>query len=86
MRIDIAAQTHIGKRKKVNEDAFGVFRDDTPNQSLLNHGAILCVADGLGGHVGGEIASKLAVANIREMLTENPPNPPTTRKKIAFSP
>jgi len=26
------------------------------------------VADGLGGHVGGEIASKLAVSNLRDML------------------
>ena len=67
MRIDIAAQTDIGRRKKKNEDFYGVFREDTPDLKLFRSGALLCVADGLGGHTGGEIASKLAVsASIRD--------------------
>lgn len=76
MRIDIAAQTDIGRRKKNNEDCHGVFRDDTEGLRLFNEGAMLCVADGLGGHVGGEIASKLAVSMMRDMLkTEPAPDP-----------
>lgn len=73
MRLDIAAQSDIGRRKKDNEDFFGIFRDDTPDLKLFDDGALLCVADGLGGHVGGEIASKLAVSIMKESIHELPP-------------
>jgi protein phosphatase len=72
MRIDIAAQTDIGRRKKNNEDYFGVFREDTPDLRLFEEGAFLCVADGLGGHTGGEIASKLSVSLLKDVLKEKP--------------
>jgi protein phosphatase len=75
MRLDIAAQSDIGRRKKDNEDSFGVFRDDTPNLSLFSDGALLAVADGLGGHMGGEIASKLAISIFRDVVKEPPPQP-----------
>ncbi len=74
MRIDIAAQTDIGRRKKKNEDYYGVFREGTPDLKLFKSGALLCVADGLGGHTGGEIASKLAVSHVKDVLKE--PTPP----------
>ncbi len=73
MRIDIAAQSDIGRRKKDNEDSFGVFRDDTPDLRLFRHGALLVVADGLGGHMGGEIASKLAVSMMKDIVKESAP-------------
>ena len=76
MRIDIAAQTDVGRRKKNNEDFFGVFREDTPDLQLFGEGAFLCVADGLGGHMGGEIASKLAVSILKDALKEKTPNLP----------
>jgi len=76
MRIDIAAQTDVGRRKQNNEDFFGVFREDTPDLGLFEEGAMLLVADGLGGHVGGEIASKLAVSILRDKLKEQPPSLP----------
>jgi len=69
VRLDIAAQTDKGRRKSNNEDFYGVFREDTPSLKFFDEGALLCVADGLGGHVGGEIASKLAVSNMRDMLS-----------------
>lgn len=73
MRIDIAAQTDIGRKKKKNEDYYGVFREDTPDLKLFKSGALLCVADGLGGHTGGEIASKLAVSHMKDVLKQPPP-------------
>lgn len=74
MRLDVAAQTDIGRRKKENEDFYGIFREGSPGLNLFREGALLCVADGLGGHMGGEIASKLAVSIIRDVLKE--PAPP----------
>lgn len=73
MRLDIAAQTDTGRRKEKNEDFYGVFRDDTPGLRLFDEGALVCVADGLGGHTGGDIASKLAVSIVKDMLNQEPP-------------
>ncbi|HNR29758.1 MAG TPA: Stp1/IreP family PP2C-type Ser/Thr phosphatase [Candidatus Hydrogenedentes bacterium] len=73
MRLDIAAQTDTGRRKTRNEDAYGVFREGMPGIRLFHEGALLCVADGLGGHTAGDIASKLAVSLIKDMLKEKPP-------------
>lgn len=73
MRLEIAAQTDIGRRKKNNEDFYGVFREGMPGLRFFREGALLCVADGLGGHMGGEIASKLAVNTLRDMLKEDAP-------------
>jgi len=52
--------THVGRVRKTNEDCVGV----EPALGLL------IVADGMGGHSGGEIASSLAVATIGEHLRE----------------
>ncbi len=73
MRIEIAAQTDTGRRKQKNEDYYGVFREDTPDLQFFREGALLCVADGLGGHVGGHIASKLAVSFLKDLLKQPPP-------------
>lgn len=70
VRLDIAALTDIGRRKDKNEDFYGVFREGTPGLQFFREGALLCVADGLGGHMGGEIASKLAVSNMKDMLMQ----------------
>ena len=75
MRLDIAAQSDVGRRKDNNEDSYGVFLEDSPNLNLFNDGALLIVADGLGGHMGGEIASKLAVSIFKDLIKEEPPEP-----------
>jgi protein phosphatase len=76
MRMTVAAQTDVGRRKSNNEDSYGVFREETPGLQLFREGACLAVADGLGGHTGGEIASRLAVSHLRDMLKQPPPPPP----------
>jgi len=75
MRLDIAAASDIGRRKKENEDSFGVFLKDSPGNQLFTEGALLVVADGLGGHMGGEIASKLAVSIVKDVTKETIPQP-----------
>lgn len=54
----IAGATDVGAVREVNQDAFGRF-DDADRCEIL-----LVVADGLGGHRGGEVASRLAVERI----------------------
>ncbi len=72
MRLDIAALSDVGRRKKNNEDSYVVVREGAKGLRLFKEGAMVCVADGLGGHTGGEIASKLAVRIIGDVVKEKP--------------
>ncbi len=57
--IEIAVHSDIGKVRANNEDSTYINRKSK----------ILMIADGMGGHNGGEIASKLAVEVISKYLT-----------------
>ncbi len=50
--------SHIGLKRKNNEDNCGIFED-------LN---LLIVADGMGGHSAGEVASKMAMDQVEQYL------------------
>lgn len=55
MRIEIAGKTDVGRKRKQNEDAYLVLKP--PQQPRLSVDALLLVADGMGGHERGEVAS-----------------------------
>lgn len=59
--------SHIGKVRKNNEDYCGGEFIDTNLGSI----GIFALADGMGGHKKGEVASKLAVDNIINFLKDN---------------
>ncbi|MEX2572037.1 MAG: protein phosphatase 2C domain-containing protein [Gemmatimonadota bacterium] len=59
-----AAGTDVGKLREANEDAFRIDQE----------AGIFVVADGMGGHAAGEIASGLAADAALETL-QNPPSP-----------
>ncbi|STA92401.1 phosphoprotein phosphatase 2C [Clostridium cochlearium] len=54
--------TDVGNFRKINEDYVGYYIDETKE--------IYIVADGMGGHNAGEVASKLAVNSIIEYLKD----------------
>ncbi len=58
-----SARTDVGRRRKHNEDSF--LTDDALG--------LYVVADGMGGHAAGEVASAQAVQSIREALAEAKP-------------
>ncbi len=63
MKIEVASLSHIGQVRQRNEDALGHF-EPTEENVRNEKGMLFIVADGMGGHRGGEIASKLAVDTI----------------------
>ena len=60
LRISSAVASHPGLRREENEDCFST-RDDL---------ALYMVADGMGGHAAGEIASRLAVDTIVAFISD----------------
>ena len=59
-----ASMTDAGKVREKNEDSYGRFEPSDP-QIQNSKGSLFIVADGMGGHKGGEVASRLAVEDIR---------------------
>jgi protein phosphatase len=56
MRIRYAAKTDVGMKRTHNEDYFSLIEDEQ----------LFLVADGMGGHASGEVASKMAAEVMRE--------------------
>lgn len=70
MNITFAQQTDVGRERSTNEDNMISVLPDNP-QLLLDKGALFVVADGLGGHSGGERASELAVQTVKEVYYQD---------------
>ncbi len=64
LNLDVALRTDIGHRPS-NEDNMSSYVPEDA-QVMAKKGALFVVADGLGGHVQGEVASELAVNTIRD--------------------
>ncbi|WP_066648004.1 Stp1/IreP family PP2C-type Ser/Thr phosphatase [Christensenella timonensis] len=57
-----AAKSHVGKVRTVNEDTLFVHTDQKP--------CYMMVADGMGGHAAGEVASRITCDSIRRYIDE----------------
>ena len=69
MKLEVGVRTDPGRRKEVNEDNYGVYLPGDSGLPNLKDGGLLVVADGLGGHFAGDVASKLAVTIMKDFLT-----------------
>jgi serine/threonine protein phosphatase PrpC len=68
--LTIAQQTDIGLKRELNEDnLISVVPEDS--HVMETKGALFVVADGMGGHTQGEVASELAINTIREAYYQN---------------
>ena len=56
MKIEVGSATDIGRVRERNED------------SILVEPPLYVVADGMGGHRGGEVASQLALETIADLF------------------
>lgn len=72
VRIVIGSSSHVGGRS-TNEDSIDV-RALPPISAgdPESEGHLMILADGMGGYLKGEVASRLAVETVREMFEEDP--------------
>ncbi len=68
MRLRHSARTDVGQKRDHNEDDFGVGE----GAQITELGGVFIVADGMGGHAAGEVASRLAVETVLSSYYANP--------------
>ena len=64
-RLEYAALSDVGLRREKNQDSLHV-EIAADKQAWLRKGHLFIVADGMGAHAAGELASKLAVDRVSE--------------------
>ncbi|MEZ4437859.1 MAG: Stp1/IreP family PP2C-type Ser/Thr phosphatase [Polyangiaceae bacterium] len=68
VRIEVAGETNVGRKRNHNEDNF----------ALMPEFGLYMVADGMGGHASGEVASKMSIDALHDFLTETADDPERT--------
>src|SRR5579859_7716181 len=64
-RLAVAQWSDIGHRRTQNEDS-AAYVVPKNTRDFIRKGALLVVADGMGGHASGEVASQMAVEAVRK--------------------
>ncbi len=76
-QVQYASQTDIGLRRRNNEDAFAA-RVCVDEEEWRSRGHFFLVADGMGGHAVGELASKIAAETVPHSFFKLPATDPGT--------
>src|SRR5713101_3106623 len=71
--------TDVGCRREINEDSSRYIHPGDAKQ-LAGKGVLALVADGMGGHSAGEVASRMAVDVISRLYYESKQDPPAALK------
>jgi serine/threonine protein phosphatase PrpC len=88
--MNVSGLTDVGRARATNEDAFEIADLQTGKPidvmriarliDVGDHGALLALSDGMGGHQAGEVASALVLESLRRALVTDPGQRPVKDK------
>lgn len=81
-QIKVVIKTDLGNIRTNNEDSASSF--SIAGKNSQHKGCLLVVADGMGGHLAGEVASRMAVETIGEEYFKQAGSPPEKALSKAF--
>jgi len=81
-KLSWALRSEPGEVRPHNEDFAGLFVLEGPD-AAWDRGPLFVVADGLGGHAAGEVASRVAVQGMVAAWRDGPPGPPNQALRAA---
>lgn len=76
-QLDVGSVSDVGRVREANEDSWGAFEQlskamDLPQETVERKGRLYAVADGMGGHAAGEVASKRAIGVLFSHYYDDP--------------
>lgn len=80
--VTFGAKTDLGRVRENNEDRFDFMEPERP-EVLATRGCLYAVADGMGGHEAGQIASELALKTFFRAYYADAGSPPETALRSA---
>lgn len=81
--VELAGMSDIGCQRENNEDQYAYWEPDD-DQEFARKGRLAIVADGMGGHEGGQEASRIAVETIREIFADTCEGDPQSLLRAGF--
>jgi serine/threonine protein phosphatase PrpC len=81
LHMDIAAATHIGHQRKTNQDRYLACLENQSDPKDQNF-ALLALADGMGGAIGGEIASSHVIKHLQGITLQDDVSPLDSLKRF----
>ena len=82
--VEVAGLSDVGCQRENNEDSF-LYWEPVGAKEFQRKGRLAVIADGMGGHEGGQEASRLAVETVREVYDQSFHDDPQAALVDSFS-
>src|SRR5260370_5620877 len=81
--LELANLSDVGLHRAQNEDYY-CYVEPASDEDFRRIGRLAVVADGMGGHEGGQVASGIAVETVRDVYLKHPGDNPSQALLAAF--